>query len=102
MFLLTADFPGRDSLIEQARTVKATGDCDCGYGTINLSVDSDGPLAAVRGSVPVEALNKRGGAIDVLLFVRDGRLSRLEIVKDDGDHPAPYPKPEDLEISVSP
>lgn len=101
-FLLSADFPGRDSLLEQARTVKAIGDCDCGCGTIDLNVDGDGPLATVRGFVPVEARNKQDGATDVLLFVRDGKLSMLEIVRDDGDHPAPYPKPEDLELWVSP
>lgn len=101
-FLLTADFPGRDELLQQARKVKATGDCDCGCGTIDLVVESNGPRATVREPVPVEAWKRGTGAVDVMLFVRNGLLSMLEVVDYDTDHPSPYPKPEDLELWVPP
>lgn len=98
-FLLTADFPGKECLREQAKVVEAIGECDCGCGTVHLSVRRGAEPAAVRNQVPVEA---HGKGIEALLFVRQGFLSSLEIVDYGDARPLTYPKPADLQLSVPP
>jgi hypothetical protein len=98
-FLLTADFPGRDELKQQLDCVEVIGDCDCGCGTINLTVENPVVHSTAREPIPIEA---HGKGLEVLLFVRNGLLSSLEIV-DYGDHrPIPYPSPNSLELWVPP
>ena len=100
-FLLTAEFPGRSELQEQARRVKAVGDCDCGCGTIDLAVEDCPPRAHTREPIPVEARRESPeGPIEVLLFVRGGRLASLEIV--DYLNTRLYPAPDDLKLWVPP
>jgi hypothetical protein len=98
-FLLSADFPGNDQLREQLKRAEVVGDCDCGCGTIDLSVRPPFVAANSHEPIPVEA--HRAG-IDVLLFVRDGRLSSLEIVDYENNRPLTYPSPNKLELWVPP
>jgi hypothetical protein len=96
-FLLTADFPGRDELKQQMDWVEVIGDCDC--GTIDLMVKDPAVHSTAREPIAIEA---HGKGLDVLLLVRNGLLSSLEIV-DHGDHrPIPYPSPNSLELWVPP
>ena len=79
--LLAQDFPGAGALGEQARGVRATPGCSCGCGTIDLH-PAGGPVAEVTDLVPVEGavLGPDGEEVGVvLLFVREGRLSTLEV-----------------------
>jgi hypothetical protein len=96
-FLLIADFPGRNELQQQVECVQVVGDCDCGCGTIDLAVTGPCVRAGCRERVPVEAY---GDTITVLLFVRDGLLSSLEIVNCDDSRPLVYPSPDGLKLSV--
>lgn len=98
-FMLTAEFPGKNELLRQMDTVKVIGECDCGCGTVDLGVGPLTPLAKTREPIAVEA--HRSG-LDVLLFVRGGRLALLEIVNYEEVPPLRYPSPEELELWVPP
>jgi hypothetical protein len=98
-FLLTADFPGRNELREQVGRVQVLWDCDCGCGTINLMVTNPVVRAVAREPIPIEA---RGANVDVLLFVRDGLLSSLEIVDHGDGRPLAFPSPSTLELWAPP
>jgi len=98
-FLLTAEFPGKESLREQSKVVEAVGECDCGCGTVDLVVPQNEARPAVLRQIPVEA---HGKGVEVLLFVRDGFLASLEIVDYSDARPLSYPKPTDLELWVPP
>jgi hypothetical protein len=77
--LLRADFPGVHELREQAPIAKVVGGCGCGCPTVRLEVDHDpvSPTPATSGVVSSHVLDEEGA--DLLLFVRDGRLSMLEL-----------------------
>jgi hypothetical protein len=98
-FLLTADFPGRDELRDQLGQVQVLGDCDCGCGTVSLSVPGAAVRADAREPIPVEAYNE-DGSLSVLLFVREGMLASLEIVDYVGGRG--YPTPAKLSLWVPP
>jgi hypothetical protein len=93
--LLAHDFAGVEPLREQARNVLATRGCECGCGTINLTPqDQDAPRST--SSSPAEAegrvLGADGEAIGgLLLFLKDGLLSSLEVYS--YDEPLPLPEP---------
>lgn len=85
--LLTADFPGRDELVAQAR-IALVRRIDAA-GSLRFRVD--GAPAAVASRVPVEGHYwdgdaPSGPAINLLLHVVEGRLHELEVYKDDGTH----------------
>ena len=75
-FLLSQEFPGIEQLRMQSRDVAAVAECECGCGTIDLSIAETAERAKVERSVPVQAGNNECA---VLLFVRHGALSSLEI-----------------------
>lgn len=96
-FMLSADFPGRSELLSQIDSMVVTRECECGCGTVNFTVEGPVTYAICREPIPVEA---RGHGVDVLLFVRKGLLSSLEIVYHSTERPLPYPKPNDLKVWV--
>lgn len=98
-FLLSGEFPGNGTLREQAKVVEAIGECDCGCGTLHLIVPQTMARAAIRRHIPVEA---HGKGLEVLLFVRDGLLSSLEIVDYGDNRPIAYPRPTDLQLWIPP
>jgi len=83
----------------QLPLIQVTGDCDCGCGTVDLSVPDGIPPAPAREPIPVEA---RGVGVDVLLLVRAGLIQCLEIVTHGDARPISYPTPERLELWVPP
>ncbi|MGW5365472.1 hypothetical protein [Actinopolymorpha pittospori] len=91
--LLTHDFPGVEPLREQAPSVLATRGCECGCGTVDLAPqDADLPTSASDSPVVVEGrvLDADGNDIGgLLLFLKDGRLSSLEVYS--YDEPLPLP-----------
>jgi hypothetical protein len=98
-FLLSVEFSGRDELRKQLKSAQVTGTCECGCGTINIRVSDTSERAAATQRVVVEAYGK---GVDVLMFVRDGLLSSIEIV-DHGDARAlSYTRPEELTLWVPP
>jgi hypothetical protein len=96
MFLLSADFLGRDALRRQADAARVIGKCQCGCATIDLWVDSEtAPAANVREPIPVEARSQsEEGLLELLLFVRHGWLDSLEIVYYSDHPPTVFPVPD--------
>jgi hypothetical protein len=95
--LLAHDFAGAASLRQQVSRATATRGCSCGCGTLDLQVAGDAPTVAVGGPAPVEGTVRGADGRPVggvLLFVEDGRLSRLDVTSH-GD-PLPVPSPEQV------
>jgi len=91
--LLSRSFPGRDELVAQLQTVTVCRiDCE---GSLEFRVS--GPLANLANGAPVTGRfvdrqgEELGPAVNILLHVADGRLSELEIYKDDGNKIAESP-----------
>ena len=76
-----------------------TGTCECGCGTILIRVNDATDKAVITERVIVEAYGK---GVDVLMFVRDGTLSSIEIVDHGDARPLRYPRPEELTLWVPP
>jgi hypothetical protein len=94
-YLLAADFPGAEDLRRQAEVVSVVGDLGDCCPTIEFRVDADAaPQATVAEPVPVEARSRRGPARELLLFVRDGWLTSLELVHyEEEPGPERFPDP---------
>lgn len=98
-FMLSADFFGREELLQQVDSLEVTWVCDCGCGTVNVVATRPVRRSSCREPIPVEA---HGSGVDVLLFVRDGLIPSLEIVDHGDSRPLRYPQPNDLELWVPP
>jgi len=99
--LLAHDFPGAPVLREQAAEVTATPGCTCGCGTLDLHVPVTAPTVAAGGPAPVEGTIRGAGGRPlggVLLFVEDGRLSRLDVTS----HGDPLPVPAPAQVTWGP
>ena len=84
--LLVSEFEGRDELQQQLQDcrVRIVDKYDDNYGSLEFDVQS-GPLAKTESVVADgQAQDSDGIPIEVLLFVRDGKLHELEIYKADG------------------
>ena len=93
--LLDHEFDGVEELRAQARRATASTGCECGCVTIDLHVPEDVPVSSATGPAPVEGtvVDAAGEPIGgVLLFVRHGRISGLEVHS--LDEPLPVPAPE--------
>ena len=96
-FMLSVEFPGRDELLSQMDSLRVSRECECGCGTVNFVAIEPVTCAICREPIPVEA---RSAGVQVLLFVRKGMLSSLEIVYITDARPLPYPKPDDLNLWI--
>jgi hypothetical protein len=90
-------FPGWDELKTQAAGAEDCRECHCGCGTVNRERKEPRTRAASREPVPVEAYRE---FLDVLLFVREGFLSSLEIMDDLDVRPVTYSSPKELKLRV--
>jgi hypothetical protein len=97
--MLTAEFPGSEELQAQIGRVEVCAECDCGCGSIDLQVEGQSGHGVENEQIAVEAYGK---GVDVLLFVRDGLLSSLEIVDQGDARPPAYPTPAGLKLWVRP
>jgi hypothetical protein len=96
-FMLSAGFPGDEVLREQAARALVIEQCTCGCATIDFGLESDAPVAPeIQGAplIQARARDMDEHPVELMLFVRDGRLSSLEIVWYDesqmtGEFPAP-------------
>jgi len=97
--LLSAEFPGVEALRLQAQHVLVKRESGIGP-TVDLVVaDPNAPLADVVDEMPVEAWSAHEVGSDdfvqILLFVRAGRLSALELTWYE-NLPAEFPLPSEL------
>lgn len=101
-FLLSPDFDGRDALVEQARTGRTAGSsCDCGCPSFYVNPDPASPAASANEPVPIDAHGRDPGdnEVGVLLFVRNGYLTEVEIYGQTGSDFVGLPEPDALRIS---
>ena len=97
-FMLSAGFPGNEVLREQASQALVIEQCTCGCATIDFGVESNAPVAPEIEGAPLVQTRARDmdeHPVGLMLFVRDGRLSSLEIVwYDESQMTAEFPAPE--------
>jgi hypothetical protein len=96
-----ADFDGRDALLAQVELARVVGYCGCGCASVDLAVDASPDSAGVAHPIPNEArvLAGDGEAVGgVLVFIRDGYLSMLEVYNYCGEPIRPLPTTERLEL----
>lgn len=100
--LLSTDFRGRDELLQQLVGLQAM-QLDIA-GSLRFRVSGGGSALISRG-VAVEAKypdldtkSEVGPHVNVLLHVTDGKLSMLEIYKDDGSRILSLPKPSEFKV----
>jgi hypothetical protein len=98
-YLLSVDFPGRDELWNQLGDVEVVGICECGCGSVDLSVTGTLVRSLAESLIPSEG---HAEGLDVLIFARGGVLSLLELVFYDDKAPRPFPKPSDLTLWIRP
>jgi hypothetical protein len=99
-----ADFDGRDSLLAQVDFARVVGYCGCGCATVDLAVDSAAPASSSGSPIPNEAtvLGADGEPIGgVLVFVRDGYLTSLEVYDYGGVPISPFPPTSRLRLERS-
>jgi len=95
--LLEKDFPGRDALVEQVEnSLVRSIDPD---GSLEFQINSQ-VVADVKWSIPTEGRvpDSDGMVINMLLHVIDGKITELEIYKDDSSPVIKRPDPAALEI----
>lgn len=81
--LLLRPFPGRDELLRQLSFASVWGECECGCPTIDVSIPAEAGLPAplADGIVAEDGgETDQGDRFDLLLWVRAGYLSTLEVV----------------------
>ena len=105
--LLSVEFPGVDALRAQAASAVVVGDCGCGCPSVDLELAGDVPLASGFSSrlAPTEGLVRplgEGVSDEIILFVDNGRLSRLEYVSYDALPPAEWPALDRISVTVRP
>ncbi|HEX3979458.1 MAG TPA: hypothetical protein VHW96_24510 [Solirubrobacteraceae bacterium] len=82
-FMLSPGFPGNEVLRDQASRAVVIEQCTCGCATIDFGLESGAPVAPeIQGAplVQTRARDMDEHPVALMLFVRDGRLSSLEIV----------------------
>jgi hypothetical protein len=99
MMLLSAGFPGRDTLMEQA-AVASVRSID-NNGSLEFAPPDKEPAKVAR-RIPVEAEleDSDGVTIHMLLHVVDGLLKELEIYRDDSGRVQRALVPADLRLMV--
>jgi hypothetical protein len=103
-YLLSAKFPGVSELRAQAETVQVIGDWGDCCASVVLNVDrSRSPKANTSEPIAVEARSGPGiPARELLLFVREGWMTELEIVHyEEEPGPQTFPEPGSFEPPVS-
>ena len=98
-FMLSAGFPGNEVLGEQASRTLVIEQCTCGCATIDLGLAPDAPVVPeIQGApliIQTRARDMDEHPVSLMLFVRDGRLSSLEIVwYDEAQMTGEFPPPD--------
>lgn len=95
--ILGFEFPGADMLRSQLHGLRAICGCECGCATIDLVVDNTHSQRAVDAPavLPV-TVTTNDGLGGLIVFCRDGWLSRLEIYSVGDDPISEFPAAESI------
>ena len=95
--MLSAGLPGGEVLREQAAGAAVVEQCTCGCATIDLAIPEHAPAAPELQGAPLiqtRARDMDAHPVSLMLFVRDGRLTSLEIVwYDESQMTGEFPEP---------
>jgi hypothetical protein len=94
--LLTRRFPGRNALLDQAKTVRTAGlSCTWGCPSFSLAPDRTLQAAELAKRMPTDAhgTDPGGNEVGVLLLVDDGYLAEVEVSSFGEDEFAGLPAP---------
>ncbi len=100
-WLLRHGSPSAERYLDQLDKVTVVSRCSCGCPTIDLAVDGKtAPMSAGSDILAdFEARSPEGGLIGILLHVRNGLLSELEVYSISGEQqPASLPRTEDISV----
>ena len=101
-FMLSVDDPRIEPLRKQAEFATVNWECTCGCATINFTIDRSRASAATGLCSPVIDAYRRAPVSDdefceLILFLKDGWLSSLELVWYGAKPIAEFPPPTDFE-----
>jgi hypothetical protein len=100
--LLETSFPGRDELAQQLRGLQAKQIDD--EGSLKLLVTTKSKANVAQGVVSeakypdLDTKGEAGAHVNLLLHVADGKLSMLEIYKDDQSKILKKPNPHEFQL----
>ena len=94
--LLGAVRSGVGRYIAQLDSLEVVGGCRCGCPSIDLAVASGAAEASARPLILADAESPEGVAVGVILWIRDDRLSGLEVHSWSGSGAIRLPRPETL------
>jgi hypothetical protein len=98
-WLLRHGIPAAEQYLDQLDRVTVVSRCSCGCPTIDLAVDGNtAPMSAGSDILAdFEARPPEGGLIGILLHVRIGLLSELEVYSISGEQqPTSLPRIQDI------
>jgi hypothetical protein len=87
---------GARRFIGQLERLRVVGCCGCGCPSIDLAVDGVEPGGEARPLVIADAESPEGIPVGIILWVRGGSLSGLEVHPWDGSHTVRLPEPATL------
>lgn len=101
--LLSLEFAGALELRRQVPHARVVAHCQCGCATVDLAVDQSAaePAHGLRSPIPAEGVvldeigEHTGG---VIIFLKDGYLSSLEVYSSSGDPIRAWPPSDRLEL----
>jgi hypothetical protein len=98
-WLLANGYEGASAFTSQLAQVKVVSRCACGCPTIDLAVGEKRERTAGPSTILADAVgySPEGVKVDVILHVREGQLSELEVVSHDGTTAFALPNPEALQ-----
>jgi hypothetical protein len=104
-YMLSPDFPGVEVLRNQVDGIQVVSSCDCGCPTIDFRVGSNVQRWSGRyssGTIPVTGLIQApdGNSTGIIVFVRDGAMTSLEMYSTLRLIPSEWPASEEIALVV--
>lgn len=85
--MLSTDFMGKDSIVNQLKSAKVVSYCPCGCKTVDIEVDNNLPKYEYGKTVPVQltTYSQDGVPIMAAIHIRNGYVTELEIFRADSE-----------------
>lgn len=83
--MLSINFGGKDSIVNQLKSAKVISYCPCGCKTVDIDVDNNLPKYEYGKTVPVQltTYSQDGVPIMAAIHIRNGYVTELEILRVD-------------------